>query len=141
MEARDTELEKELDVTLQARRELGAEYEPALIESFLEKLDQRLDATVDRRVRRQLAEQQMIRARGARPGGAGAVVGENFGERFGFAIVSLILAVPLSGIGVGAAGLGGLIVTWAGIVGVNAAHSLRGLSRWRRVRNDAEPDI
>ncbi|MFF8291138.1 hypothetical protein ACF068_18190 [Streptomyces sp. NPDC016309] len=123
MEARDTELAKELDATLQARRELGAEYEPALVESFLEKLEQRLDDTVERRVRRQVAEQRMVVARGSRPGGGPP--GENFGERFGFAIVSLILAVPLSAIGVGNAGLKGLLVTWAGIVGVNAFQAAR----------------
>ncbi|WP_103532082.1 hypothetical protein [Streptomyces sp. SM11] len=35
MEARDHELKKELAATLQARGELGAEYETALIDSFL----------------------------------------------------------------------------------------------------------
>lgn len=64
MEARDHELKKELAATLQARGELGEEYETALIDSFLEKVEQRLDTTLDRRVRRQLAEQQMSVARG-----------------------------------------------------------------------------
>lgn len=65
MDAPDTELKKELDATLQARSELGAEYESALVESFLEKVEQRLDSTLDRRVRRHLAEQQIVVARGA----------------------------------------------------------------------------
>ncbi|GAA2977213.1 hypothetical protein GCM10010447_02440 [Streptomyces fulvorobeus] len=56
METRDPELRKELDATLQARAELGPEYESALIDSFLEKVEQRLDGTLDRRVRRHLAE-------------------------------------------------------------------------------------
>ncbi|QGV80252.1 hypothetical protein [Streptomyces ficellus] len=137
MEPRDTELEKELDATLQARRELGTEYESALIESFLEKVEQRLDATVDRRVRRQVAEQQMIVARGAHPGGD-RPAGEHFGERFGFAIISMVLAIPLSAISVVNAGLAGLAVTWAGIVGVNTAHSLRGVSRRRLHRDGAD---
>ncbi|MFC9459480.1 hypothetical protein ACFT16_27715, partial [Streptomyces sp. NPDC056983] len=64
MEARDAELKKELDATLHARRELGEEYESALVDSFLDKVEQRLDGAVDRRVRRQLAEQQMVVARG-----------------------------------------------------------------------------
>src|SRR6201999_1211249 len=59
MDARDTELKKELNATLQARRELGDEYESALVDSFMEKVDQRIDGAVERRVRRQLAEQQM----------------------------------------------------------------------------------
>jgi hypothetical protein len=138
MEARDTELAKELDATLQARRELGTEYEPALVESFLEKLEQRLDATVDRRVRRQVAEQRMVVARGGRPA-AGPATGEHFGERFGFAVISLVLAIPLSAIGVANAGLKGLIVTWAGIVGVNAFQAARS-APWRHTRRADDED-
>lgn len=115
----DAELRKELDATLQARRELGEEYESALLDSFVDKVEQRLDVAVDRRVRRQLAEQRMTVARGGRPQGDG----EGWGERFGFAIVSLVLAVPLSAIGVVNADLPGLLIAWGGIVGVNAVHA------------------
>ncbi|MFJ8020319.1 hypothetical protein [Streptomyces sp. NPDC096311] len=118
----DAELKKELDATLHARRELGEEYESALVDSFLEKVEQRVDGAVDRRVRRQLAEQQMVVARGARsPQGAAG----SWGERFGFGIVSLVLAVPLSAIGGGVAHLPGLLVAWAGIVGVNVVQAAR----------------
>lgn len=129
MEARDPELKKELDATLQARRELGPEYESALIESFLEKLDQRLDSTTDRRVRRQLAEQQMVVARGARP----RTTEESFAERYGFGVISLVLAVPLSAIAVVQADLPGLLVAWLGIVGVNVAQASGGVP-WARRR-------
>ncbi|MEV8228640.1 hypothetical protein AB0P41_21705 [Streptomyces sp. NPDC079167] len=123
MEARDPELRRELDATLQARGELGPEYESALIDSFLEKVEQRLAGTNDLRARRHLAEQQMAAARGAaRP--ATPAVG-TFGERFGFGAVSLVLAVPLSAIGVANAGIEGLVVAWLGIFGVNAVHSAR----------------
>ncbi|GAA3372258.1 hypothetical protein GCM10020367_26440 [Streptomyces sannanensis] len=121
MEASDTELKKELAATLHARRELGVEYDAALVESFLEKVEQRLDGTVDRRVRRQLAEQQTAVARGGRP----ARSEESFGERFGLAMVSLVLAIPLSAIAVAQAGFFGLVVAWAGIFGVNVVHSSR----------------
>ncbi|KPI16655.1 hypothetical protein OK074_8317 [Actinobacteria bacterium OK074] len=120
----DPEVKKELNATLQARRELGEEYDAALIDSFLEKVDQRIDSAVDRRVRRAVAEQQMMVARGARPARAGANSGsggDSWGDRFGFGVVSLVLAVPLSGIGAGVSGLPGLLITWAGIVGVNVA--------------------
>ncbi|MDX3851409.1 hypothetical protein [Streptomyces sp. AK02-01A] len=121
MEARDPELKKELDATLQARRELGPEYESALIESFLEKVERRLDSTTDRRVRRRLAEQQMVVARGARsPSPA-----EGFGERFGFGVISLILAIPLSAIAAVQTGFKGLVVCWLGIVAVNTVHAAR----------------
>lgn len=121
MDARDTELKKELDATLQARRELGEEYDSALVDSFLEKVEQRIDGAVDRRVRRQLAEQQMVVARDSRS----PRPTDSWGERFGFGIVSLVLAVPLSAIGGGVADLPGLLVAWAGIVGVNAFQAAR----------------
>ncbi|WP_167414083.1 hypothetical protein [Streptomyces carpinensis] len=121
MDARDTDLKKELNATLQARRELGEEYESALVDSFLEKVDQRIDGAVERRVRRQLAEQQMTVARDSRSPKAT----DSWGERFGFGIVSLVLAVPLSAIGGGVAHLPGLLAAWAGIVGVNVVQAAR----------------
>ncbi|UUU22656.1 hypothetical protein [Streptomyces sp. DSM 40750] len=124
----DPELKKELAATLHARRELGEDYESALVESFLEKVDQRIDGAVDRRVRRQISEQQMMVARGARSPKST----DTWGERYGFGVVSLVVAMPLSGIGGGIADLPGLFVTWAGIVGVNMAWALRGSSALRR---------
>lgn len=136
MDARDADLKKELDATLHARRDLGDEYEPALIESFLEKVEQRLDGAVDRRVRRQLAEQQMVVARGARS----PQPSDSWGERFGFGIISLILAIPLSAIGAVNADLPGLFVTWAGIVAVNTVYALRGVPRFGRRSRREESD-
>jgi hypothetical protein len=123
--AHDADLKKELSATLQARRELGEEYESALVDSFLEKVDQRIDGSVGRRVRRQLAEQQMVAARDSR----GPKSTDTFGERFGFGIVSLVLAIPLSAIGASMSGLPGLLVAWGGIVGVNAFQTV-GSSAW-----------
>lgn len=117
----DAELKKELDATLHARRELGEEYESALVESFLEKVEHSLDGAVDRRVRRQLAEQQMVMARGARSSHGP----DSWAERFGFGIVSLVLAIPLSAIGGSVAHLPGLLVAWGGIVGVNVVQAAR----------------
>ncbi|ELS53773.1 hypothetical protein [Streptomyces viridochromogenes] len=139
MDARDTELKKEFDATLRARRELGEEYESALVDSFMEKVDQRIDGAVERRLRRQLAEQQMVAARGARS----PKPTDSFGERFGFGIVSLVVAIPLSGIGGGVAGLSGLLVTWVGIVGVNVAQTVRtnpGLFRGLRRKSAKDED-
>ncbi|MER6859099.1 hypothetical protein [Streptomyces pilosus] len=137
MDARDAELKKELNASLQARRELGEEYESALVDSFLEKVDQRIDGAVERRVRRQLAERQLTVARDARSPRAT----DSWGERFGFGIVSLVLAVPLSAIGGGVGQLPGLLVTWAGIVGVNVVQAVRtnpGLFGSRKSRRDGD---
>jgi hypothetical protein len=136
MDERDPELKKELNATLQARRELGEEYESALVDSFLEKVDQRIDGAVDRRLRRQLAEQQMVTARGARSPKST----DSFGERFGFGIVSLVLAIPLSAIGGGVAHLPGLLVSWVGIVGVNAFQAARTHPDLFRRRRPASQD-
>ncbi|MEV7319233.1 hypothetical protein [Streptomyces sp. NPDC093970] len=121
-DARDTDLKKELDATLHARRDLGPEYESELADSFIEKIDQRIDGAVERRLRRALAEQQMQHARGSRGGAKGS---DSWGERFGFGIVSLVLAIPLSAIGGGVAHLPGLIAAWVGIVGINVAQAVR----------------
>ncbi|MEU5167421.1 hypothetical protein [Streptomyces mutomycini] len=136
MEARDPELRRELDATLKARSELGPEYESALIESFLDKVEQRLAGTHDLRTRRHLAEQRTATARGGeRP----AAPAGTFGERFGFGAVSLVLAIPLSAIGVANAGIDGLVVAWLGIFGVNAVHAAR-VWPWARERRRAPAD-
>ncbi|MEU1821747.1 hypothetical protein [Streptomyces abikoensis] len=140
---RDPELRRELDATAHTLKELGPEYEAELIDSFLEKvgerIDRRMDATADRQVRRHLAERQMSAARSAtgRLPGEGPAPG-SFGERFGFAAVSLVLAIPLSAIAAYNAHLPGLLVTWAGIVGVNVAQAAR--MPLRRRAGDREPE-
>ncbi len=135
MSARDPELKKELDATLQTRKDLGPEYESELIDSFLEKVDQRLDAHIERRVRRELAQHQMSGARVATRGSARAPYHDHGdrNRRFGLAGISLVMAIPLSAIGVSQAQLPGLLVTWAGIVGVNVAHSMGRVFRDRLV--------
>lgn len=125
------ELKKELSATLDARRELGAEYEAALVDSFVEK--------VDTQVRRRLAEERLSAARGTHPGAAQSADG-NFGERFGFAIITLVLAIPLSAIGAAQAGLSGLVVAWVGILGVNYVHATKFRRGHRDERDERRPD-
>ena len=121
MDARDTELKKELNATLQARRELGDEYESGRGGTLMEKVGPRHHGAGGRRRRRPRGEQQMATARGTRS----PKQTDSFGERFGFGIVSLVAAIPLSGIGGGVAGLRGLLVTWIGIVGINVVQAVR----------------
>ncbi|MGW3459750.1 hypothetical protein ACWDE9_09195 [Streptomyces olivaceoviridis] len=117
----DPNLRKDLDATVRARRELGDDYDSALVESFLEKVEQRIDDTVDRRVRRRLAERQMATARETRR----PKPTDSWGERYGFALITLVLAIPLSAIAGAVAGLSGMVVTWLGIVGVNGVQAVR----------------
>ncbi|WP_318203164.1 hypothetical protein [Streptomyces sp. SCL15-4] len=118
---KDSDLRGELEATVRARAELGEDYDVALVGSFLEKVERRIDDAVDRRVRRQLAERRLADARPARrPAGGGS-----WAERYGFALITLVLAIPLSAIAGGMAGLSGMVVAWLGIVGVNAAQAVR----------------
>ncbi|MER5636982.1 hypothetical protein ABT095_08500 [Kitasatospora sp. NPDC002227] len=100
------ELRAELDAALQTRKELGKEYEAEIIDSFLTKLDHQLDVKLDAR----LAEEPRRR-------GGGSPQQKLQG-------LSLMMAIPLSGIAGGTGGITGLIVCWAGIVGVNLAGAL-----------------
>lgn len=137
MDTQEPELRKELDATLQTRKDLGPEYESELVDSFMKKLDQQVDAVVDKRVRRQLAEQQMSIARestGSATQQAGPLV-SGLGATFGLAALSLILAIPLSAIAAVNTGLAGLLIAWAGIVGVNVVYGFGRLS-WSKQRED-----
>ncbi|WP_019546962.1 hypothetical protein [Streptomyces sulphureus] len=129
MNAGDSDLKRDIDAAIGTRKELGPEYETALVESFLEKMEERFDSVVDKRVRRQLAEQQMVVARGdTRPRRTqqhSSGLPDGLGARLGLAVVSLVLAVPLSAIAVANAGLAGLLTCWGGIVAVNAVQASR----------------
>ncbi|WP_377271015.1 hypothetical protein [Peterkaempfera sp. SMS 1(5)a] len=114
MEPPRTELQKDLDAAVQTRKELGAEYESEIVDSFLARVDARLDERVERRVADRLAEYGPPMRRPGRDG--------RFAPRL--AVVSMALGIPLSGVGGATAGATGLMVVWAGIVGVNVAASL-----------------
>ncbi|HKF78263.1 MAG TPA: hypothetical protein VKF59_19135 [Candidatus Dormibacteraeota bacterium] len=115
---------EDLAATLAARQELGPEFEPALVESFA----QRLEATIDARL-------QAALARGAPPAPAppataSAVVPAAM--RLAVAIVSLGVAIPVTAIAGESGGLVGVVVSWAGLVGINAAFALPSHWRWPR---------
>ncbi|MDK1475782.1 hypothetical protein QNO07_20565 [Streptomyces sp. 549] len=139
MRSSDPELKKELDATLQTRKELGPEYEDELVESFLEKVDQRLEARLDKQVRRQVAEQQMVVAsKGPRRSVSESLDG--IGAAFALAAISLVLAIPLSGLAAANAGTTGLVIAWIGIVGVNAVHSAHRFHFARRDQAKGDTD-
>ncbi|WP_327067238.1 hypothetical protein OG500_15375 [Kitasatospora sp. NBC_01250] len=124
-DSRPSEFRADLDAALQTRKELGPEYESALIDSFLSRVDARLDARVEQRVAERLADlgpasraEQRFDRPGARRGWAA-------GNSTRLSVMSLVFAIPLTGIG-SAAGLPGMLATWAGIVGVNFAAALAG---------------
>ena len=103
---------EELRASLAAREELGAEFEPQIVESFLE----RLDRQIDERVGARLAEHE-------------EEAGGDSRDASDVAIWSLGFAIPLTGAAGGTAGVAGIIVVWIGIVFVNFAYALTRIRR------------
>jgi len=99
-------LARDLEATIAARAELGRDYEPALVESFAERLEQ----TIARRVDAEVSHR--------------APAPDDPRMPFALAIVSLGTGIPISGIAAGTEGLPGLLVAWGGIVSVNVAYAL-----------------
>ena len=97
---------EELAAAVEARREVGQELEPHVIEGFLERVGDAIDERVDERLAK------------TAPGDGGR-------GQIGLAVVSLLFAIPLTGIGAGTTGLAGLLVVWVGIVLVNLAYTLK----------------
>ena len=103
---------EQLLAAIHARRELGEDYERALVESFVQQVDQEIEAQVDARVA------QYVR---------GGSLGRQSVWPGGLAIVtSLIFAIPLSTIAGAFGHLAGILVAWGGIVLVNFVYA------WRR---------
>ncbi|WP_433379952.1 hypothetical protein [Streptosporangium sp. CA-115845] len=99
-----------MHATLEARRDLGPEYETALVESFVS----RLDATIAQRVH---AEMHAAGVRGARPRKTG-------NSSISIALGSMGIGIPLTAIAASEAGSAGLLLAWGGIVAINVAHAL-----------------
>jgi hypothetical protein len=117
MSERSPELSREeLGATLAARHELGAEFEPALVDSLAE----RVETAIESRVQARLAHQ--VPATPPPP----AVPAMHPGLRLGMGLGSIGLAIPCTAIAGDVAQLPGVIVVWAGVVLVNVAFNLGG---------------
>lgn len=108
----DGELDAKLRAALAASRELGADYDRAMVDS----------------IRSLVADH----SRPAEPPAAPVQAAETRPRRLSITrqhdltVASLVLAIPLSGIAGGVGHVPGLVVAWAGIVGVNPANRLAG---------------
>ncbi|MFG1707310.1 hypothetical protein ACFLIM_29340 [Nonomuraea sp. M3C6] len=107
----DNRIRDDLQATIDARRDLGPDYEAALVESFVE----RLDATITARVRAELDHGPDYRGapphKRQTPGAAMIPI----------ALGSMGIGIPLTAIAAGNAGLVGLTITWLAIVVINVA--------------------
>ena len=97
------------DVTsmVEARRELGEEMEPAVVDAFLERVEAAIEAQ---------AAERRPKPRGARP---------ESGERLALAIVSLGTGIPITAIAADAAQGLGIAIAWAGIAIINISFGRR----------------
>jgi hypothetical protein len=110
----------DLAAALQARRELGPDYDAAFADSLAARVDQIIAA-------------RLAAGRGPSPGDAPAAPSaydraNADGERkvtITIACVSLGVSIPLSGIAAGMHSLAALLIIWTGIVMVNLANALR----------------
>jgi len=89
----------ELTAALAARRELGEELEPQLIDGFVERIERRLEQ------------------RAAQP----PAPSRDRGNELALAIVSMLFAIPMLAIAGGTAGLLGVVAVCAALVLVNAS--------------------
>jgi hypothetical protein len=109
---------EELSATLAARRELGPEYDTALVESLAERVEQVVQARV--------AAQQVA----APPPPPAPSMALSAGQRVAIAAISLGVAIPCMAIAGDVAGVAGVAITWAGIAVVNVAAAISpGLGR------------
>ena len=101
----------EIRAAAETHRELPPEYQNAVIDSFLAKVDREIDARVD--------------ARMASYGGGGVRPHRPRTPAF-FILATLVAGIPLSAIAVAAgahpAGFWGLLVVWIGIVMIDIAY-------------------
>ena len=88
-----------------ARRELGEEMEPAVVDAFLDRVEAAIEAQ---------AAERRPKQRGRVP---------ESGERLALAIVSLGTGVPITAIAAESGGVLGIVAAWLGIAGVNFAYS------------------
>jgi hypothetical protein len=101
----------EFRAAAEVRRELGPEYDKAVVESFLERLGPEIDARVDTRVAQELE--------------AGA--GRSRTPSMRLAIVSMVLGIPLTAIvatgGEHPVGFVGVLIVWLAIAIINVAYA------------------
>ncbi len=102
------ELRQDLQATLSARQELGAAYDPQLIDAFLRRLDQAIDARIDQRLA-QRPPPPAVRADPTRT-----------------LAVALGLGIPLVAIAGGIAGAVGIVAVLA-LIGLLVVY----FDRWR----------
>jgi hypothetical protein len=111
----DPELPRdEAEASLHARQQLGSEFEPALVDSFVDRIDKAIDGRI---------AQQLRRTR-ERSHSSDQLARNRDDHALALAIVSLGVAIPLTAIASKEAGFAGILVAWLGIVLVNFVYGM-----------------
>lgn len=113
------------EAALSARRDLGSDYEPAIVDSFVERLDAIIEQRVAEAVRRQSSESSDHEAKlSARA----ELEKTRSAQRLALIIVSMGVGVPLTGL-VAEAGMQAIVLVWTALVLLNLIFTLGGRPR------------
>ena len=115
MTARDPDLRVGLDLAaaIAARRDLGPEFEEAIAEGLVE----RIEGLMDSRAESRGSALDVVHA-------SVELEKKYISHRYVVALASLGVGIPITAVSAEGLGLLGTLVAWTGIVGVNVAHAL-----------------
>jgi hypothetical protein len=112
---------EELRAALAARQELGPDFEPAIIESFLDRLDRTIDARVDARVSERLAKGPAPKEE--KKGTSAEYI---FASMFGGVLASGVIGLTMDD------GAPVVALVWIVVAVINIAHAIAGRPRSSR---------
>lgn len=111
----------EAEAALETRRELGRDYEPAIVDSFVDRLDKVIQQRVDEAVAKQGSAQD---ASAAAIKAKANLEKSHASYRLALIIVSMGVSIPLTAIAASTWGLEGVVVIWSAIVLLNVVFGL-----------------
>lgn len=121
------ELRKDLRAAVAARQELGEDYEPEIIDAFLERLDARIaarDVAPGGQPGPPQAQYPTSQQAGSQQQGNPQGAGNQDPGGLALAIVSVAAGIPVTAIAATQEGLFAIVVCWGGLVGINLARTV-----------------
>ena len=115
----------EAEAALHTRRDLGQEYEPAIVDSFVDRLDKVIEARVSDEVAKRAGDA------GAHEKALARAASLRSGQALALAIVSIVMAIPLTAIAAESS-VALVLLVWGAIVSINLIFALGGIAGRRR---------
>lgn len=103
---------EDVEAAVHTRRELGPDYEPAIVDSLVERIDAAIEARVAAELERRAPAKNDLSRK------------DHSDRALALGIVSVVLAVPLTAIAAGMIGFPAVILVWVGLVMINLAYTL-----------------